>query len=105
MNSIAGAASECIKVKFCSAGKRLDLACPASLFKLSLSSLTLSQLVSNERAICSVLSFRLCNHHGGERGDKAVLQRHLQRLGCGIDFLVWATTLAAKGKIYGSCHM
>ncbi len=73
-------------IKILLAGKGLTIAvynkaCPVSLFKYSLSSLTLSQLVSNERAVCTILSLRLDDHHGGEGCDKAVLQRHIQGLG------------------------
>lgn len=57
-------------------------------FKPSLSSLTLCQLVSDERAFWTVLCFRLGDNHGGEGGDKAVKQRHVQGLGCGVGFLV-----------------
>ena len=70
------------------------------LFKPSLPSLTLSQFISNERAVCSILSFRLGDHHGGERGDEAILQGHVQGLGCGIGFLVRGANLAARMKKY-----
>lgn len=70
-----------------------------SLFKPFLFPLTLSQLVRNERALSSVLRFRLGDHHGGERGDEAVLQGHLQRLSRSIDLLIRGTALAARMKI------
>lgn len=56
--------------------------------------LTLRKLVSNERAVWSVLILWLGDHHGGERSDEAVVQGHVQGLGCGICFLIGGTTLA-----------
>lgn len=61
-------------------------------------SFTLSQFVSDERTLCPVLHFRLGDHHGGEGGDKAVLQSYFQGLRCGIGFLICSTTLTGLRK-------
>lgn len=52
---------------------------------------TFSQLVSNERAISSILVFRLGDHQGCERGDKVILQRQVQSLGFYISSLLFST--------------
>lgn len=63
--------------------------------------ITFSQLVSNHR---TVISFRLGDHHGGEGGDKAVSQRHVPGLVCGIGFLLCSTGLAAVEKWWKLPH-
>lgn len=61
-------------------------------------SLTLSQLVSDERAVWPVLPFRLGDHHGGERGDEVVSQGQVQGLGCNIVFLFLSTDVTGRLK-------
>lgn len=61
-------------------------------------SLTLSQLVSDESFICSILSFRLGDHHGGERGDEAVPQGHVQCLSCRNVFILLSTNVTGRQK-------
>ena len=61
-------------------------------------SLTLSQLVSNERAVWSILGFRLGDHHGGERGDKAVLQGYVQNLSFYSIVLLLSTNVTGRQK-------
>lgn len=67
----------------------------ASKRSFSQPSLTFSQLVSKHR---TVILFRLGDHHGGEGGDEAIKQRHVQGFGRGVGFLLCVTSLAAKEK-------
>lgn len=60
---------------------------------------TLGQLVGNEGFLLLLISLRFGDHHGGKRGDEAVLQGHLQSLGSGISLLLRITSLSDKRNI------